>query len=153
MLLSKVVGLYKHSKDEAVQKDIQKFKDYVVKFGVTLLERGDAMPTPFRLVEPEKFYRLLTTYGFRYVTYHSTKMEGFKWPIGIHIFWFNDRGYGFYHDYWEKKVYCWEVGCDHEYKELSVEQSRKRGISHWGMHCHVYECPKCGYLYSVDSSG
>lgn len=46
------------------------------------------------------------------------------------------------------------IGCDHlNLKELSQEEARKRGIRHYGMHDHYYECPDCGYTRRTDSSG
>lgn len=45
-----------------------------------------------------------------------------------------------------------DATCIHEYKELSVEQSQQKGIKHWGMCWHVYECSKCGHTMSQDSS-
>ena len=42
--------------------------------------------------------------------------------------------------------------CIHECRELSSEECNKKNIRHYGMCWHVYECTKCGYIYSQDSS-
>jgi len=42
--------------------------------------------------------------------------------------------------------------CHHEYKEISYDECKARGISHHG-HCwHVTECTKCHVINSYDSS-
>ncbi len=43
--------------------------------------------------------------------------------------------------------------CVHEFEEIGPEESRKRGVRHYGMFCHVYLCRKCGQIRSYDSSG
>jgi hypothetical protein len=46
-----------------------------------------------------------------------------------------------------------EAICDHAYgRELSVQEARQRGAYHGGNCYHVYECPKCGQCFGVDSS-
>lgn len=45
-----------------------------------------------------------------------------------------------------------DAQCVHEYKELSQESARAKGIAHHGMCWHVYECAKCGHAMSQDSS-
>jgi hypothetical protein len=47
------------------------------------------------------------------------------------------------------------VGCKHErMKEVGHAFARKElALDTWGMFCHVYHCPDCGYHYMVDSSG
>lgn len=43
--------------------------------------------------------------------------------------------------------------CVHDYrKELSQDECKKRGISHFGMCWHVVECTKCGKISAYDSS-
>jgi hypothetical protein len=46
-----------------------------------------------------------------------------------------------------------DAKCLHKMKELSQDECRKRGIQHWGMCWHVYECVYCGTTKSYDSSG
>lgn len=42
--------------------------------------------------------------------------------------------------------------CVHEYKELSQQECNDKGIRHYGMCWHVYECTKCGTTMAQDSS-
>lgn len=43
--------------------------------------------------------------------------------------------------------------CTHDNAvEISCEEARRRGVEHYGMCCHVYECPDCGAVYGIDSS-
>jgi hypothetical protein len=45
-----------------------------------------------------------------------------------------------------------DAQCVHEYKELSQETARAKGVEHFGMCWHVYECAKCGHHKSTDSN-
>ncbi len=50
-------------------------------------------------------------------------------------------------------VIFWRWGCAHHYKELSMEECWKKGITHSGIRTeHVYQCAKCGTVNVVDSS-
>ena len=42
--------------------------------------------------------------------------------------------------------------CIHEWTELTPKEAGARGVKHWGMCWHVYECIKCKQTRSVDSS-
>ena len=44
------------------------------------------------------------------------------------------------------------LGCNHQYRELSIRECRERNISHFGSCWHVHECTECGFIRSVDSS-
>ena len=57
--------------------------------------------------------------------------------------------------HWAYLMRFFQVGCRHaNMKEVSHQFAREQlGVSTWGMFCHVYHCPDCGYQYSVDSSG
>jgi hypothetical protein len=46
-----------------------------------------------------------------------------------------------------------DAECLHEWRELSVQEARSKGISHFGMCYHVVECKHCGRIRSYDSSG
>ena len=63
------------------------------------------------------------------------------------------EGYAIGTSYADKKVYFAHFGCDHEYRELSMNECRARKISHLGMCWHVVECKHCGRIESYDSSG
>jgi hypothetical protein len=49
------------------------------------------------------------------------------------------------------RYYAFEL-CDHDYRELSVSEARKKGHYHAGMCWHVHVCKKCGQVMSYDSS-
>jgi len=55
------------------------------------------------------------------------------------------NGWGYVDDDLDKK-------CLHETKELTYSQCKERGITHFGMCWHVYECIHCGKIFSYDSS-
>jgi len=54
---------------------------------------------------------------------------------------------------YDEDMEYYQIGCNHEYRELSQAECRTRGISHFGMCYHVTECTQCGHIYSYDSSG
>lgn len=45
-----------------------------------------------------------------------------------------------------------DASCIHEYRELTQQESRDKGITHFGRCYHVYECKKCGNYTATDSS-
>jgi len=45
-----------------------------------------------------------------------------------------------------------DATCMHEWKEISHAECKERGISHYGMCWHVYECESCGSTMAQDSS-
>jgi len=70
------------------------------------------------------------------------------------LFWFRDKtGWAIVPNFWEGSIRYFRFGCDHEYKELSMSESAKRGVHHFGNCYHVRECKKCGHIYAYDSSG
>lgn len=76
----------------------------------------------------------------------------------IRIYWMNTEpgqadGFAMRNDYYEGKVRYYRVGCDHDYKELSVAEARKKGHSHFGNCYHVTECAHCKRIFAYDSSG
>jgi len=56
-------------------------------------------------------------------------------------------------DFWPR--FFWFGPCRHEWKEISQEEAKKKGVMHHGMCYHVYECQvkNCGKFMSTDSSG
>ena len=73
--------------------------------------------------------------------------------IDMILYWFHDgTGVAMHRDYSGGKVEYFAFGCKHEYRELSQDQCRVRGIHHWGRCYHVYECKLCDYIDAVDSS-
>jgi hypothetical protein len=45
-----------------------------------------------------------------------------------------------------------DADCIHDYQELSQATAQAKGIRHYGMCWHVYQCSKCGRTMSQDSS-
>lgn len=72
----------------------------------------------------------------------------------VNLFFYADgTGVAMVTDYWTAPHVRWYAfGCVHEYKELSADESRARGLYHAGSCWHVNECSKCGCVSSVDSS-
>lgn len=80
--------------------------------------------------------------------------KGEKYALSVTLYYLYDgTGYGISSDYWQGKVrYFRFAACEHEYKELSQQECRKRGLYHAGRCYHVSECVKCGRINAVDSS-
>lgn len=72
------------------------------------------------------------------------------------IFWKNDgTGYAVERAVERARGLCgkwYHIGCDHEYKELSQQEAREKGMVHHGLCWHVLKCNKCGNIKSYDSS-
>lgn len=45
-----------------------------------------------------------------------------------------------------------DATCEHDMREVGSAECKKRGIEHWGMCWHVYECKTCGNIKAYDSS-
>lgn len=45
------------------------------------------------------------------------------------------------------------IGCEHNWKELSMAESKTEGVLHFGNCWHVNKCSDCGMVWSYDSSG
>ena len=76
-----------------------------------------------------------------------------KYFLSVHFYHFHDgRGFGLAHDFWAGKVRYFAYGCSHKYRAVSQKDARARGIAHFGMCYHVYQCEVCGRLKSEDSS-
>ena len=75
--------------------------------------------------------------------------------MSVQMFYFHDgTGVALYPDWREGKVRYFKFAkCDHDSVELTQDECKKRDIQHFGMCWHVYECKKCGYIESYDSSG
>jgi hypothetical protein len=56
---------------------------------------------------------------------------------------------------WHHRLRFFRVGCSHgNLKEVGHKFAQEElGIRTWGMFCHAYHCPDCGYHRAVDSSG
>lgn len=81
-------------------------------------------------------------------TRHKTKEL-----VSATLEWHKDgTGWAIVTDYWKETIKFYRFGCDHDYKELSVDDADKRGIYHARRCYHVVECKKCGHVMSYDSS-
>ena len=81
-------------------------------------------------------------------------LDGREVYTDIRLYIFHDgTGVGIVADQHAGKVRYFQFGvCEHKYRELSAAESRKKGVEHWGMCWHVYQCDKCGDMTSADSS-
>jgi len=114
------------------------------------------LPNGWREVSHEEFSQsAFFTYSPTHIEYRqmynddtfSSKM------ISARLFHFSDgTGFAMSNDYWDKKVSYFRFGCEHNYRELSPEQSGERGVKHFGSCFHVYECNECNHIMSQDSS-
>lgn len=87
----------------------------------------------------------------KYVTYREYTSG--KWEIGLGDFLprsphksLNEFTYGYARRYYR-------IGCQHNWIELSQQESKAQGISHYGNCFHVRVCTNCGEVNSYDSSG
>jgi len=92
--------------------------------------------------------------------HNDTPPYGKKRIIAI-LHWYHDKTGVAFHKDWiynpTKREGQWELsyfafGCRHQFKELSTEESRARGVAHYGNCWHVHECQLCKYVNSYDSS-
>lgn len=51
-----------------------------------------------------------------------------------------------------KPMECTNPNGSHEYRELSAQEARNRGIYHGGRCYHVEVCTHCGHVFAYDSS-
>ena len=76
-----------------------------------------------------------------------------KMCVSAHLYIFEDGvGFAMHSDYWAGKIRFYQFGCQHDYRPVSSDECRNRGIYHGGKFFHVSECSKCGYIMAVDSS-
>lgn len=74
-------------------------------------------------------------------------MAGAKPLLDCRLYFFHDGyGYAVHYDYWKKKIRHFTFArCLHEYKQISRPAGNRSGESR-------YQCTKCGYINSVDTS-
>lgn len=73
--------------------------------------------------------------------------------IDAPLFWFSDEtGVAIWFDSAAQRVRYFAFGCRHDFVELGGKECWQRGVSHFGMCYHVYECSKCGHIEAHDSS-
>lgn len=74
------------------------------------------------------------------------------------FFFWNKTGIGIVDTYEDKKYNAKKIlrffkfGCEHKYRELSREESAKKGRTHFGRCYHIEECTTCGHIWEYDSS-
>lgn len=75
-------------------------------------------------------------------------------PVFCRLFHMHDKtGFAMEHNYSGGKVNYYAFGCKHDYRELGQDEAQGRGMNHYGMFCHIYECRTCGNIEKQDSSG
>ena len=79
------------------------------------------------------------------------KYEGY---LQVIMFYMNNGShFAICNDPWKKIYRIFKFAdCFHTYRELSVEESQKLGIHHFGMCYHVCQCTQCGHIWEYDSS-
>jgi hypothetical protein len=79
-----------------------------------------------------------------------TRGDVYKGPIKLFGL-SNGTWFGIANDYWAKTVRYFAFGCAHTYAELTPEQARQIGHSHFGGCYHVLRCTRCEHVTSYDS--
>jgi len=131
----------------------QKERDEIVSGWKWLESYGsyNEMPRPFREITEAEYIRYLRSESIQYMDYKQvTDLIDGRF-MTIRIFWLYNRGIGVVFD--RETIRYYQMGCHHKYRELSMSESRERGVSHFGNCYHVLECTKCLHIQSIDSSG
>jgi len=118
------------------------------------------LPEPNKEVTVNEFIHKHSSYSPNNIEFRQIKM-GERYQ-NTHIYWFDDRGIAIvWPGKWTLKgndiVYTepiryFRLGCEHKYKELSIDECKKRNINHEGRCWHVDECSVCGRIEAYDSS-
>ncbi len=134
-----------------------KIPKWVTKYGVF-----NEMPEPYRECDIGEFYYWYFVYGAK-VEFRQIKLPEWKHGRNCKIHWFHEVAFLLASPYkwthipdtrilkYEDTPQCYRIGCKHEYKELSVEESELKGYKHMGNCFHVIECKKCGFINAYDS--
>jgi hypothetical protein len=99
----------------------------------------NSFPEPYEETDPNNLYDALATDTIAEIEFRQIEIDGIF--CNVRIFYFYETAYGFVYDWQNKKVRVFHIGCKHSYKETSL-----------GMCLHKYECTKCGYAKTVDTS-
>lgn len=82
---------------------------------------------------------------------HQDEWDSGEWQHGLGRFLIDGQRRNGNHGYAER---FWRIGCEHPFlRELSPEETRAKGMRHYGSFDHVYWCDDCGATWSTDSSG
>jgi len=140
---------------ELTKEERANFDEYLKKIGVTRYDDSRTIPEPWVKVDATQFFEWLQTYSPQYTEFRSVKRftDDYPYTTSMHIYWFYKNGYAVHFDYRTRELLTWKLGCDHKMKEITQKEAKSQGLSHWGMHCHVYKCTVCGFVESFDSSG
>lgn len=118
--------------------------------------RYNDLPPGWRELTEEEFAKSqFGRYSPNYFGYKQifTTENGQQKFLPIHwLSYVDGTGLAIHTDYWKGKVRYFFFGCDHDYKGLSQQECRERGIYHAGRCYHVAECQKCKFINAVDSS-
>lgn len=128
--------------------------------GSWLQDFGDynTMPKPFSEITVDEYIHKKNSV----VKYYERRQITHGNYGSIHIEWFHDFGLAVkYPEKWKlennKIIYkepikYYKIGCNHAFEELSYDECKEKGISHFGKCWHVYKCTICGTVNSQDSS-
>lgn len=125
------------------------------------------LPSPHREVNQQKFLEHLAQEKINFIEFRQIpdprRMEQLpkvlgrtiSYIINCRIFYFHKVAYAEFYFYDENQYtpFYYEIGCEHQWKELSPKECREKKIFHGGACFHVSECQVCGTISSVDSSG
>jgi hypothetical protein len=72
---------------------------------------------------------------------------------GARLFLMYDKtGYAITRDYWAGKLRYFKFGCEHKYRNISLEEAIDRNLPRPARCLHIGECEKCNHILSTDSS-
>lgn len=120
-------------------------------FGVT---HYNIPPSNFKEVDEEYIATHFHCHVMPYQWYQQVRFEEDKPLLSIHCYGnASSYGYAMHFDYWKAKLRWFTfAGCIHEYRTPTKEEYAAHH-DYPSMHVHISVCDKCGYWYSVDSSG
>lgn len=129
-----------------------------------LITYGDynTLPEPRVEIDEANFWAKCLGNMPKGIEYKQVFFPPLKYYTACRVYWFHNFALAVVHphdwslvegkvNFYSKPLY-FEIGCQHEWGELSPEKCRGKGISHYGMCWHVVECLRCGYIESYDSS-
>jgi hypothetical protein len=116
-------------------------------------------PPNFKKITEKEFVQNTKFFSFdpikiehRYILRNSDNKLKNSIDIKLYLY-YDGTGVGISSDYSEGKIHYYKFSiCEHSFRELSIKECNERKIAHWGRCFHVYECEKCGFIESHDSS-
>lgn len=129
--------------------------DYAKEAKVTPTGDFNTAPVGFAEITQKEFAQSnFFRYGPEAIEHRQLlNVPGEKTMLAVWMYYYHDgTGLALAEDFWAGTIRYFRFGCDHDYRELSPEATRQRGLSHFG-HCwHTYECQTCGHIEAHDSS-